>query len=57
MDTPFFRREKGISKLWQQMETIHVLKIVFPPLLQQFWNDCTLMYKYIYIYSFVTIQW
>ncbi len=26
MDTPFFRREKGISKLWQQMETIHVLK-------------------------------
>ncbi len=21
MDTPFFRREKGISKLWQQMET------------------------------------
>ncbi len=43
-DTPFFRREKGTSKLATKLK----LKIVFPPLLQQFWsvwNDCTHMYK------------
>ncbi len=36
-DTPFFRRENKDGSI------IHVLTFLFPPLLQQFWNDCTHM--------------
>ncbi len=49
-DTPFFRREKGTSELWQQRwkHNLCTYTFVFPPLLQQFGsvcNDCTHMYK------------
>ncbi len=49
-DTPFFRKEKGTSKLWQQRwkHNSRTYIFLFPPLLQPFWsvwNDCTHMYK------------
>ncbi len=40
-----FRSEKSTSKLCQQRWKHNLLKIVFPPLLQQFWSDWTHMYK------------
>ncbi len=44
----FFRREKGTSKRQQRWKQLMYLKIVFPPLLQEFWNvwnDCIHLYK------------